>query len=179
MSDDDLRLRRYLESGEDLDALTQETLRKLRITIDIQFEKQIRHFVLAEGSAFSTQPFPESFKDQSRGECFIQSILLSINAELRYVEGYALAPDGTLANRHAWCVDAAGGIVDCTWQNAGLAYFGFQFPSEYVDRRWAELRGSFDVREYSLLPEYYKNQRETPAIARSGSSTVDTSRRPS
>jgi len=160
--DDDSRLRRCLETKEDLDAMTQEELRREGIT-DVLLEKQLRQFVLSQGSAFSRQTFPrETTTVQPLGECFRLSILLSMNAELTYVEGFALSQRGTPAFHHAWCEDSLGGIVDCTWANTGLAYFGLRFPSDYVEQRWDELRVKFCcLKEYSLLDGYRKQQRRT------------------
>ncbi len=143
-------IRRYLETGEDLDSHSAGELNQLSIT-DIERELNLRQQVSARGSEFSIRPFPTSYSEQLNGECFLQSLLLSINAEITYVEGFALSPLGKLAHHHAWCEDADG-IVDCTWMNTGLAYVGIRFSGDYILGEWEKRRGNLDAK-YSLLSE--------------------------
>jgi hypothetical protein len=149
MHTDHAKLLRFLKTGEDLDSLPLEKLIELGIT-DKQREMQVRRFVLTEGIEFSIRPFPVSYPEQHGGECFAQSLVLSINAEITFVEGFALSPTGQMAPHHAWCEDADG-VVDCTWQNNGLAYLGIRFDSDYVYSRWRSVRGTFSLKEYSRL----------------------------
>jgi hypothetical protein len=51
---------------------------------------------------------------------------------LRYVEGYAL---NILPVHHAWCVDEAGTVVETTWHEPGLAYYGAVFTVAAVRAR--------------------------------------------
>jgi len=56
-------------------------------------------------------------------------------------------------------VDSSG-IVDCTWKPPALAYFGIRFEPNYVHEQWRELRGSIQLKDYSLLSglRYYPNR---------------------
>jgi hypothetical protein len=145
--DDQLKL--YLERDADLDALNGEQLKELGFD-DRQKMRRLRQFVLDNGCCFRIRPYPSARQvTQYLGECFAQSLLLSINAELTYVEGFALSPHGTVALRHAWCEDD-GGLVDCTWSNEGRAYFGVRFSSDYVDGYYETIRAEFG-RKWSLL----------------------------
>jgi len=140
MADHDLTLRRYLE------------------TCDESADQELRAFVLARGEEFTRQPYPQDGpRIQPLGECFQQSILASINAQLAYVEGFALAPDGV--HHHAWCADERGRVVDCTWGEHGLAYFGVRLPDDFLNLRWQELRVSWvPQKEYALLPSFIAEQ---------------------
>jgi hypothetical protein len=142
----------YLETDADLEALTTAELKKERIT-DLEMTRRLRRFVLEEGNRFPLQAFPTSrFKLQPIGESFWQSLRLSIDAELTFVEGFALSPNKDVALHHAWCTDSNGLLVDSTWGNTGRGYFGVQFASDYVWERWKVLRSDWGMKP-SLLDD--------------------------
>lgn len=51
---------------------------------------------------------------------------------LRYVEGYAMAIIPVL---HAWCVNGLDQVVEPTWTEPGVAYFGAVFELDAVQER--------------------------------------------
>jgi hypothetical protein len=142
----------FLETDADLKGLTAEELKKERIS-DLEMTRRLRRFVVEAGNRFAIEPFPTSrFKLQPVGECFWQSLRLSIDAELVFVEGFALSPKTNVALHHAWCADSDGRLVDFTWGNTGRAYFGIRFCSDYVWSRWKLLRSEWGTKP-SLLDD--------------------------
>jgi len=135
------------------------TLRSYLETCDVPTDRELRAFVLANGERYTRQPYPENGpRLRPLGECFQQSIVLSIDVEqLAYVEGFALARDGR-PYHHAWCADEHARVVDCTWGAHGLAYFGVRLPPDFVNRRWQELRGTNSAKDYNLLPSFIAEQ---------------------
>ena len=63
--------------------------------------------------------------------CFKNAFnLLTVRDDLTYVEGYAF---WFLPVLHAWCVDAAGNVVDPTWDDPqDRRYFGVPFDRDFV-----------------------------------------------
>jgi hypothetical protein len=65
-------------------------------------------------------------------------MMLSVRANLTYVEGFALIGPGKSALLHGWCADNQGKVIDCTWDDRGTAYFGVPIHPEYVRRKLTE-----------------------------------------
>jgi hypothetical protein len=93
----------------------------------------IGDFLLQHGVWYNPSPYADAVYPQGAPKmCFGNSIILAATRGLRYVEGYASAPVG-LSVHHAWNMDANGLLVDSTWMNTGLAYFGVEFSVERAD----------------------------------------------
>lgn len=67
--------------------------------------------------------------------CFANAINACVfHPGLRYVEGYALAPNlGDMPFHHGWNLDPQGRVVDITWMGTGVAYRGVEFSVERAD----------------------------------------------
>ena len=107
--------------------------------LDDRLFPNYEHFVLAHGRAFRTGPFPDHFACHVSLPkcCFLNAFMLVTDhsGELRYVAGFASTlgthPSSFL---HGWAVDAAGMVVDPTWNGLGTGYFGVEFDLGYVVR---------------------------------------------
>ena len=64
-------------------------------------------------------------------QCYGNAISLAGKADLKYVEGFAMAPNGHVI-AHGWNLDDEG-LVDVTWMNTGLIYIGVEFSLERGD----------------------------------------------
>jgi hypothetical protein len=64
--------------------------------------------------------------------CFGNAIAHAGIDRLKYVEGFAVAPSGE-AFLHGWNTDESGTLIDTTWANTGLCYFGVEFSLERAD----------------------------------------------
>lgn len=73
---------------------------------------------------------------------------LRSHGKLRYVEGYATS---CIPLPHAWCVDADDKVVELTWDEPGLAYFGAVF--DLTDLRVVRREGGTT----SMLQDNYWN----------------------
>jgi len=88
-------------------------------------------FVVQHGAAYR----PVRFRGYKQGlplQCFGNAVVLAATHGLAYVEGFAVAPDGTVI-LHAWNADPLGHLVDVTWCNTGVAYLGVRFSVERAD----------------------------------------------
>lgn len=90
-------------------------------------------FVLRRGAVFNPAPLPEDVLWRPATFCYANASNLArtSNGRFSYAEGYALK--GGRPVLHAWCVDAAGNVVDPTWSDPrtggiGQAYLGVVFP---------------------------------------------------
>lgn len=72
-------------------------------------------------------PPATSFMQLTPKACFANAQYMSQLSErgLRYVEGYAVC---IIPVHHAWCVDENDNVVEVTWKEPGVAYFGLEFP---------------------------------------------------
>lgn len=88
---------------------------------------------LPHGSVYTPQPLPERFKRGAANECFQNALVLAVNEDLVFIEGYALGK-GTLPVHHAWCAEPGSSLaIDNTWGDGeGRAYFGVAFDTAYV-----------------------------------------------
>ncbi len=82
------------------------------------------HFLLVHGTWYEPRPLPDDIERGPRGECY-ETItdLLRVRPDLRYVEGWAVDPEGGFVEHHAWTLDSSSHVVDPTFD--GLAYIGF------------------------------------------------------
>lgn len=131
----DALLHRYLAGNEDIanpegDPERVKTFAHIGIATD-RFLR-LREFVLREGRFYTPQTYPTQYREGDRGQCYRDSMQLSIESGLVYVEGFALSYVAKVAMLHGWCGDDLGRVVDCTWPNTGIAYYGVPFRPAYV-----------------------------------------------
>lgn len=100
--------------------------------------KGVHDFLLREGRVWS----PEEcvLRRGLAKHCFDNAYKLARRRGLQYVEGYATA---IIPVHHAWVIDHEGRIIEKTWPEPGLAYFGVVLPLEFVLR--ARLAGCASV----------------------------------
>lgn len=98
----------------------------------------IERFVLEHGQAFTVVAPKRSFVPwvQRANQCFCNCIQLAYMERLVYVEGFATLPEPAIEMHHAWCLDSQGRVVDPTWKEPALAYFGVPFAVTYVHVRY-------------------------------------------
>lgn len=90
----------------------------------------LEDLVLKWGREFSLAPYPEGLWRGKKRECFHNAFRLASEADLFYVEGYALS---IIPMLHAWCIDADGRVVDPTWDpDENMAYLGIPLKWDYV-----------------------------------------------
>ena len=96
--------------------------------------------VLKQGKFFTPEKRPENIELGPKKECFANASKLALErSDLTYVEGYAMVNDRLpLPIAHAWCVDKKGRVVDNTWENPGVAYFGVPFKTSYLAKKLSE-----------------------------------------
>jgi hypothetical protein len=135
-------LLRYLTAHEDLtnqegDSERVQIIEHItgEMAIDLGLFRRLRDFVLREGHPLPAQPLPASYQLKGRGLCHWESLRLSRSSGLVYVEGFALTDRAKVATLHGWCIDGGGRVIDCTWSNRGIAYFGIPIHPEYARRK--------------------------------------------
>lgn len=64
--------------------------------------------------------------------CFANAFVYAAKQGLRYIEGYALAPDGNVF-LHGWCSNSFGHLLEVTWPVLGSIYLGVEFSIERAD----------------------------------------------
>lgn len=147
------RLKRYLETNEDIDALSAEERARLDIG-ERDMDRSLRQYVLRKGRGCKVETSPHPVVPTNRGGCFADSIELSAkNQFLTYVEGYAISPDGKAAIHHAWCEDSEGRLIDFTWERRGgrgLAYFGIRFSGEHARKKLNTLQTDCNAHNATL-----------------------------
>lgn len=142
-------LHRYLAQNEDIanpedDPERVKTFAHIADVIGIAADRllQLREFVLREGRFYTPQTYPTQYRVGDRGLCFRESMQLSIESGLVYVEGFALSHVAKVAMPHGWCRDDFGRVVDCTWTDSGIAYYGVPFQPAYVRAKAESFRGN-------------------------------------
>lgn len=91
-------------------------------------------FLLQHGRWFAILPFPCRQVTQGAVKaCFGNALMRSVLYGYRYIEGYAMAPKIGLPIHHAWNADKDWNLIDSTWMNTGLAYYGVEFSAGRAD----------------------------------------------
>lgn len=119
-------------------------------------------FVLQHGKWYEIEEFPPEGPTGLPKQCFGNSIIQSAMHGFKYVEGYALPRITPLAIHHGWN-SYEGKLLDVTWRNTGLAYFGVEFHVERAqDATWngdASILHD-DKRGWPLFKEKWQGERE-------------------
>jgi hypothetical protein len=95
----------------------------------------VNRFVLDHGTAYRPEERPFDIPAGARHDAFRNAFRLARERDLTYCEGFTL-PRGwdDQPNRHAWCLDEAGRVVDPSpgWADPGATlrdcYFGVAIP---------------------------------------------------
>jgi hypothetical protein len=96
------------------------------------------HFVLVHGRLFKRTRFPKDLVTMKMPRsCFWNAHFLAKRypEQYRYVEGFSsikeLYPRPSF---HGWVIDEKDRVIDPTWDNNGVEYFGVEFSREYVEK---------------------------------------------
>jgi hypothetical protein len=86
-------------------------------------------FLLTHGQWYDpTQLRPEETPEGVPKTCFANAIMLNLlHPTWHYVEGYAVPLHTGLPVLHGWNVTPDRVMVDSTWRNTGVCYFGVEF----------------------------------------------------
>lgn len=101
-------------------------------------------WLLKHGRAFHPQSgLPEGIKLGPMGHCYQNSARLVLRQRrktprFRYCEGYAIAK-GLFPMSHGWLIDQEDQVVDVTWTDITLEYFGVIVRRDFLS---SELRRS-------------------------------------
>jgi hypothetical protein len=129
-------------------------------------------FLLTHGGWFEPVPYPPNGHRGAPKSCYGNAIYLGTLNNWKYIEGYALAPIleiGGFPTAHAWNVTPEGVLIDSTWRNTGLAYFGVEFSVERADE--ATWDGDASIlndwhRGYPLFQKPWTGETPQPASKR-------------
>jgi hypothetical protein len=121
--------------------------------------------ILDCGSEFTTFSFAKNVEQNLPGACYWNcQQLIKEHPELIYCEGYALAPDVSIAIRHAWLINAQFEVIEPTWGANDSVYLGIPFSTSwftsFLHKRFAKGRedeisifeGNY-LEKYSLLKQ--------------------------
>ena len=106
--------------------------------------------VLKFGRHFTPTPKPKDIPWGQQKDCYMNALraMCDDGEGLVYCEGFAIPayfPGNPVA--HAWCVDPkTGTVIDNTWRESGLEYYGIPFSSKFVHSTIGE-RGRTSILE--------------------------------
>lgn len=114
-----------------------------------------------KGQEWTAAPLPETVERGEPKACFMNATHAFLQRDdLDYCEGVGFIPSlPGFAFLHAWCVDAAGHVVDPTWDAPETCrYYGVRFP------RKAYTRHIFRAKVYGVYGGASKSARKILAI---------------
>lgn len=101
----------------------------------------LQDFVLRHGQAMGDST-KSRVKRGRMGYCYANASRLAMrNPEYIYCEGYAAVVFPVM---HGWCVNRDGQVVDPTWGEDGVDYFGIPIKRKYLMRALA-IQGSYGL----------------------------------
>lgn len=124
----------------------------------ITTQKTYESIVLNYGRAFEApaHPRPKGVRKGRNKLCFMNSYRLTEQG-YRYVEGFAIANIGIqFPIQHAWVVDDNDNVVETTWAESGVEYYGIVFDKDFIDKVMLELRtyGIMDFRSKTFRDKF-------------------------
>jgi hypothetical protein len=95
----------------------------------------IEAIVLEHGKPFIPPvcPRPHGIPKGKVHECFRNSYHLAQTMFWTYVEGFAIASGVPIPLHHAWVVDHHGNVIETTWKDAGVEYYGIPLDLKFVN----------------------------------------------
>lgn len=99
---------------------------------------------------------PEGIRKMRDRECYRNATLVALeHPQFIYCEGLASIPCIGLPVEHAWVVTEEGVVIDPTWKDLGLSYFGIPFDLDYISRAAAEsgYYGVINTHTWNQFPE--------------------------
>ena len=124
--------------------------------------KSIYHFVLECGRHYKIR---ESYPEELRkipfmaGRCFAnsQELIRSFPAiDLTYVEGYASVEEEgeciIISGLHAWLLDGDQKVIDPTFPDEGIEYYGVPFNWDYVEEVTSQQPGASVINQSPGFP---------------------------
>jgi len=134
----------------------------------------IKGFVLKHGQFFKPGKLPKPFRYGPIGYCYCNSHNFLMNhgkrMGLTYVEGYAFSDiAGGSVTIHAWCSDLSGNVLDRTWREPALAYFGIPFQRNYLIEAMRLRSERLGEKAFGILDDW---QGDYPLIKQHGDQPV-------
>jgi len=125
---------------------------------DFTTQKTYESIVLNHGRPFEApaHPRPKGIRKGRNMACFMNAYHLTEQG-YRYVEGFAIANIGIqFPVQHAWVIDDSDNVIETTWAESGVEYYGIVFDREFVDKVMLELRvyGIMDFRSKTFREKF-------------------------
>lgn len=99
------------------------------------FYSSLEAFVLAHGRQFKPQSLPDGIRMGEEKLCYQNAFDLALcNSKYTYCEGFAVPRCVPMPIAHAWVVDKDGNVIDNTWKDGGVEYFGVPFKTNDVQK---------------------------------------------
>jgi hypothetical protein len=106
--------------------------------------RNLYDLIVKEGEAFEPRPLPSGYGLSPSEDCGVNAARDAFRSPLTYVEGFALRGSfyPGIPILHAWCVDAAGGVIERTWAHDDeIEYLGLRIATGTL-RRWRREAGA-------------------------------------
>jgi hypothetical protein len=93
----------------------------------------LHDYYLKNGRFYEPQPLPKGYHRGSSETCYCNALNLARGREdLTYCEGIACRANGQDMEEHGWCVTAEGKVIEVTWTEVGLSYFGVTYTEDVI-----------------------------------------------
>lgn len=140
------RVARWAQDEREREAVRR---REMLARIEAVYLTDAGRFVLDRGRWFTPAARPVGVRKRADKACYANAGKHVLgNPACLYVEGFAMAPDGFMA-QHAWCAEG-NRVIDRTWRKPELCmYFGAAFDAVTFSRLM------LDRREWSLFHDGY------------------------
>jgi len=90
-------------------------------------------FVAEHGRVYEHKPWSRRYEQGLAKHCYHNAIIMAVRHGLKYIEGVAVSPQDGAILFHGWNADANNEVIDVTWCNTAVLYFGVEFSVERAD----------------------------------------------
>lgn len=98
-----------------------------------QLPPDIEDFVVRHGTSQEGRPVPVGWgqrRSRTPHRCYLAAGANYLSSNCLCTEGRALSATGGKWIPHAWLTDPEGEVIDLSWPEPGIEYFGVELPDE-------------------------------------------------
>ena len=111
----------------------------------------LHEFLRKHGEFMAIDPIQPELCSYKSKQCYYFSQLEAAEKNYIYCEGLAVCDKVAFPVFHAWCLNQKRMVIDPTWSNRGVCYFGIKFNTPFIQATMHSRKKTPFEHHHSLL----------------------------